>query len=98
MPGWRSLLFKNNFNQTPRIILGINIIIEMIVSSITEISAIAEEGAAGTEEASASTEEQAASMEELAASALELSNIARELKSEFAKFTTQLDLKEMHVE
>ncbi|MCK4666662.1 methyl-accepting chemotaxis protein [Candidatus Dependentiae bacterium] len=72
--------------------------IEQIVESITEISAIAEEGAAGTEEASASTEEQAASMEELAASALELSNIARELKAEFEKFTTKVDLKEQKFE
>lgn len=59
---------------------------EEIIEIITNLSAIAEENAAGTEEASASTEQQLASIHEVAHSSEVLSQIAQEVQESISKF------------
>lgn len=57
-----------------------------LVKLMQNLSAIAEENAAGTQEASASMEEQAATIEEIANSSEELSQIAEEIQTFIQKF------------
>ncbi len=59
---------------------------DKLVGLMQNLSAIAEENAAGTEEASASIEEQAASMQEIAHASEGLSRIAEELQTLMNKF------------
>jgi len=59
---------------------------DLIIELIQNLSAIAEENAAGTQEASASIEEQTSAIEEFANSSEELSKIAEELRSLIQKF------------
>lgn len=57
-----------------------------ILHILQNISAIAQENAAGTEEASASAEEQSASMEEISIACQSLSHLAEELQTSISKF------------
>lgn len=59
-----------------------------IIDIIQNLSAIAEENAAGTEEASASVEEQTASMAEISNSSEALAKLAEELQTSIARFKT----------
>jgi methyl-accepting chemotaxis protein len=58
-----------------------------IINLMQNLSAIAEENAAGTQEASASIEEQTASIEEIANSSESMTKIAEELRRLIQKFT-----------
>lgn len=64
----------------------INIKKDGIMKVLSQLSAIAEENAAGTEETAASTQEQAASMDEVAKSTEELADLAYELKKKLNDF------------
>lgn len=57
-----------------------------IIVLMQNLSAIAQENAAGTEEASASVEEQTASMEEVSSSTSNLAEVAESLKEALSKF------------
>lgn len=57
-----------------------------VLKIIQNLSAIAQENAAGTEEASASVEEQTAAMEEISAANANLAELAQEMQDAVAKF------------
>ncbi|HHV18075.1 MAG TPA: HAMP domain-containing protein [Thermoanaerobacterales bacterium] len=57
-----------------------------IMSTLENLSSIAEENSAATQEVTASTEEQAASMEEIASSSEDLSKLAQDLQNTILKF------------
>lgn len=57
-----------------------------IMIVLQNLSAIAEENAAGTEETAASTQEQAASMDEVSRSTLDLADLSNELKKKLDRF------------
>lgn len=59
---------------------------QQIIQVIENLSAIAQENAAGTEEASASVEEQAASMEQILKSSEALTELAEEMQESIKKF------------
>jgi methyl-accepting chemotaxis protein len=59
---------------------------EQVISAITSVAAISEEGLATTEEISATVEEQSAGAEEVAALAGNLSNIAEAMRNSVAAF------------
>ena len=59
---------------------------EQVISSITTISAISEEGMASTEEVSATAQEQSAAAEEVSSLAENLEGIANKLKASIASF------------
>ncbi len=57
-----------------------------IIDVIQNLSALAEENAAGTEEASASVEEQTSSMEQISGASEELAKLAEEMQRSISKF------------
>ncbi|MCZ0703007.1 methyl-accepting chemotaxis protein [Natronobacillus azotifigens] len=73
----------NSLNDTGRQMSEIK---DEIVSSLENLSAIAEENSAATEEVSAATEEQTASMEEASRSSLSLAELAVDLKNLIEQF------------
>lgn len=73
-------------DQLAQTTLHLNANKETVLGLMENLSAIAEENAAGTQEASASIEEQAATVEEIANSSENLSIISTELKTLVQKF------------
>jgi len=59
-----------------------------MVSTIDEISRLAEENASATEQTAASTEEQATSMEELASLTVNLTDLSKKQKEIISQFKT----------
>ena len=59
---------------------------DMVLDVIQNLSAIAEENAAGTEEASASVEEQTSAIEQISAASSNLAQLAQEMLDAVVKF------------